>query len=136
MEKLRIHLPHCWRWRPAQWALGGVVSLVTLWLVVLAMWLVMEMLCMEIIMSSVVVVYVVQLKMWFLMSMVIWMMGRFGGMRNSFCRMWRMRVVWVEWLQFGMKWDEGGMENVWRWRVSWSMSRARERKGCVAKAVS
>lgn len=35
-----------------------------------------------------------------------------------------------------MKWDEGGMENVWRWRVSWFMSRARERVGCVAKAVS
>ena len=77
--------------------------------------------------------------MWVLLvqvGVVVWMIGRFRRMRESFCKVWMTRVVWIERLQFRMKRDEGGMENVWRWRVSWFMSRARERMGCVAKAVS
>ena len=58
--------------------------------------------------------------MWVLMvqmGVLVWMIGRLRGMRKSFCRVRRMRVVWVERLQFRMKWNEGGMENVWLWRV-------------------
>ena len=53
--------------------------------------------------------------MWVLMvqmGVVVWMIGGFRCMGKSFCRMRMMRVVWVERLQFRMKWDEGRMENV------------------------
>ena len=76
-------------------AFRGVVRLVSLGMVVQAMWL-LEMLCMAFVM---VVVYVVQLRMWVLMVqmwVVVWMIRRFWGMRKSFCWVLRMRVVRVE----------------------------------------
>ena len=78
-------------------AFRGVVRLVSLVLVVLTMWLV-EMLCMGFVMVGV-VIYVVKLRMWLLMvqmGMVVWMIRRFRGMGKSFCRVRRVRLVWVE----------------------------------------
>ena len=47
-----------------------------------------------------------------------------------------MRVVWVELLQFRMKWNEGGMENVWRWRVGGLVWGVGKRMRSVANPVS
>ena len=77
--------------------------------------------------------------MWVLMvqmGVVVWMIGRFRRMRESFCKVWMTRVVWIERLQFRMKWDEGGMENVWRWRVGWPMWGVGKRMRSVANPVS
>ena len=77
--------------------------------------------------------------MWVLlvqMGVVVWMIWRFRRMRESFCKVWMMRVVWVERLQFRMKWNEGRVENVWRWRVGWLMWWVGKRTRSVANPVS
>jgi hypothetical protein len=114
------------------------VRLVRLGMGVLDMWL-LEMLCMGFVMVGLVVVYVVQLRTWVLMvqvGVVVWMIRRVWGMRKSFCRVRRMRMVWVELLQLRMKWDEGRGENVRRWRVCLLMGRMGKRMRNVANLVS